>query len=373
MGFYVEGLGYVNDFNGITLDEHHENFRSITYNNRNSFDYGLIMSGLTPLLPPKKPKRQTIEIPYAHGSIDVSQADGQLYFEDREITYNFAKFITRDETYGPSNENDHMNRMIQTFTASLEDWLNIARKRKRYSGQSTEFSKLYDSCFTLNNARCTGINISKTFKRDYWVLTVQISFKGEPDIPAIASNVQWKNLDPGNVRRDIWFNNNYPSNHSLYMTGSTPLSQLVIKRDEITSNIMQGSIDRSYQKGDPVTIDGVVYDKYTPFYQDRTISYSFMAMFKSAGLNCITKNRACQAKIESVSNWLYGNTMTYTEGDLSMKGCPPLKDSSLTSSGYHFPFGRCTNLSVQKQITNDYWMLVFTIGFTVYPIAKADS
>lgn len=84
--------------------------RSITFNNRNSLnDFGAYITTETSI-GDVIPRTPSIKIPYRNGSLQAGRATGQIYYDDRELTYGFKlKASTR------SMLNDRM--------MALKNWL----------------------------------------------------------------------------------------------------------------------------------------------------------------------------------------------------------------------------------------------------------
>lgn len=63
--------------------------RSITFNNRNSLnDFGAYITTETSI-GDVSPRTPSIKIPYRNGSLQAGRATGQIYYDDRELTYGF--------------------------------------------------------------------------------------------------------------------------------------------------------------------------------------------------------------------------------------------------------------------------------------------
>jgi hypothetical protein len=63
---------------------------------------------------------------------------------------------------------------------------------------------------------------------------------------------------------------------------------------------------------------------------------------------------------------MYKDTNWYEDSVSGIVACGAgaLADSGL--EGYYI-FARCSNISIQKVISNDWWGLIFTLEFKVYP------
>lgn len=63
--------------------------RSITFNNKNSLDdFGAYITTETSI-GDVTPRTPSIKIPYRNGSLQAGRATGQIYYDDRELTYGF--------------------------------------------------------------------------------------------------------------------------------------------------------------------------------------------------------------------------------------------------------------------------------------------
>lgn len=378
MSVYVDGLGTIRTWDtgssDIVLDPgYSNNFRYISFNYHTSFDYGLVMSGITPLTV-RHPKRQEINIPYSHGSLDVSTQDGNLYFDDREVTYNFGAIVQRLFTGEKFETNNEINKRCQHLMSNITNWLMPAQSNTTEEQPFSGIGDLYDNCAgTYSNSRCVKLEISKDFYDEYWVLAISATFKlGQ--LTSINSDVgEADMLIPSEELREIIFNGSTSFTKRLFMSGSTPLSAVTSKRASITSNIMDGEIDRSYF---PTIVNG--QRKSIIFYEDRKIDYTFYRIWHRTENNTHDINLWMQNSIEEIANWLYmtNNLTNVVEWNgMKMKGVGILKDSfnytfGEEEEGYSLMFARCTGLNVSKVLGADYWILVIQPQFTVYPFAK---
>lgn len=346
MGIHIEGYGNWNSTGSSGQwvpsgpEEEPNDFRYIYINGSTSLSHGLVMSGNTPLSV-RTPKTSSVSIPYSHGSVDLSKADGRLYFNERNLRYTFAAFIDRWANRGSSAEYiltlNEINRKVQNLYSELEDWL--------YSAATTTGTSLNDCGVAYTGVACTGIEISKSLFPEMWVLTVVITFVANPS-NNLSSSVLFAGRDILDAAtraqmRYIEYNDINTLDMNMIMSGNTPLTNLVKKRDTIETNYADGVIDSSSSTG--------------VFYEDRTIAYNFSYFLDCESTNILT-NRKAQLVTEAVMKWLYdgwGGT---------------LYDSALNIS---LPKARATSFSVNKQITNKgYWILGFNIEFTVYPVVS---
>lgn len=369
MGFKIDGLGTYRTFvdvnSDILLDENYDNFRYISFNNDTSFNYGLIMSGSTPLSI-KTPKRSTITIPYSHGSLDTSWQDGQLYFNDREITYNFGYII--DRLYTSSDRgfeyNDEVNHRCQLAISEIECWLQPCTDFQTTSA----VGDLVDShAGTYHNARCTRIDVSKAFSANFCVLSFKITFKVGPHLTNTTEGTDWQYVpSEANTLRNIIFGSYAFASNNWILTNSTPLSTITTKRDEVSSQIMDGSIDRSYVPYNNNTNSARV------FYEDRTINYTFNKIWEKQDQLPQEKNKAynkwMQGALENLATSLYSINTTQTWDNVKMKGVASIFDSAYPNRA--FMFARCTGISYTKTIANGYWILGVTVQFTTYPFVR---
>lgn len=317
-----------------------DNFRylSFTYlgDTKTSLDMGLIMSGNTPLSL-KTPRRQTMDIDYMNGTIDISWQTGELHFDDRNITYNFARYIQRD----PDDTLDEMNEKCEQAISEITEWAVLNDDGKMYDSGAGEYSKV----------RLQSINTQKAFSKEFWILNMQIAFKTHPDLinsypyPQHAVPKTIITPDQNYLARTFTFDgrNVFDAWH-LYVSGSTQLVDPPIKYRELTLPFVDGVENRGR------------------FYGDTQITYTCNFFIENT-FNKNEMNRKCQAAVEHIMDWLYGVDFTDSYEGIQMKGTTILEDTALGT----FHLARCTGLSVSKSMSPQYWILTYNITFTTYP------
>lgn len=325
-----------------------DDFRYITINGITSHQKGLIMSGNTPLSI-KTPRRQTMNLDGFHGSIDISWQKGALYYDDRLLKYSFAMFVPRGTE---SNETlSNMNDACENEIQDLYLWVS--------SLDGLNSDKILDDSGAgrYNQVKFEGMEISKTFKNDMWILSITMEFRTHPEmasIPAYPTPSQVATaleLDVY-IGRDFSFagKNSWYDFH-LYVSGPTALEDPPIKHNYMTLPFLNGNVNR-----------GV-------YYEDDIISYKCIFILDNIG-NRNEMNRKCQSATEHIMNWLYSVGGSQIGPDnLTMKGTSDLNDSALGK----FVFARCTGFSVTKSMSDLYWLLTYDITFTTYPKIVSDQ
>lgn len=345
------------------------NMRHIIFNGESDEYHGLVMSGNTPILKPV-PKRDSVTVPYSDGSIDKSELDGQLYFENLEISYILLAIIPRVYN-GSVRDINQMNSAFDSKITEVENWL--------YSGPATltDYGLLRD----LPNADCVSVSVDKAMSTNEWIAKFSVQFKAPFNIPFNDLTIPYFSGYDG---RFIIFNNHSSCNVGLHMVGSTPVTNLTAKRSEMKYTHKNGSLDTSRGR------DGLTSGKGSLFYDDRTISYSFhhdISRYKANGTtkNICEMNQECQEYIESICKWLYihpnsgfmtiNGNITYGGLDFMLidsgwisEGYDPITDGVCPCKGY--PSARVTELGISKNLFNDRWGLEFDITFTTFPTAS---
>lgn len=179
--------------------------RSIIYHGKNSMtEMGLMMIGNTPLSQ-LTPKTVTEEIAYADGDLDLSEADGKLYFETREITYTFISIEDYNRVrYGKPVL---MHRQVTDTTHDIYAWLYQTNDSKTLwlhdidefvppgSPVDHEFTvteyELYDYAYgryKFMNVRKPTIEISKAMFNDCWIEQISITFRVDPYLQTLVGN-----------------------------------------------------------------------------------------------------------------------------------------------------------------------------------------
>lgn len=180
-------------------------YRSIIYHGKNSMtDMGLMLIGNTPLSQ-LTPKTVTEEIAYTDGDLDLSESDGALYFEKREITYTFISIEDYNRVrYGKPVL---MNRQVTDTTHEIYAWLYQNNDSKTLwlhdidefvppgSPLDHEFTvaanELYDygyGRYKFMNVHKPKIEISKALFNDCWIEQVNITFRVDPYLQTLVGN-----------------------------------------------------------------------------------------------------------------------------------------------------------------------------------------
>lgn len=173
-------------------------YRSIIYHGKNSMtDMGLMMIGSTPLsqLTPKSVRE---EIAYADGDLDLSEVDGEVYFEEREITYTFISI--EDYVRGMEGKPALKNRLVTNFTNDIYEWAykqNVSSDIYRsdvYDGvePGSPFDELlgvlapnemYDygyGVYKFTGVSKPTIQVQKGMFNNVWVEQLSMTFKFSP-------------------------------------------------------------------------------------------------------------------------------------------------------------------------------------------------
>lgn len=340
--------------------------RHVIFNGESDESHGLTMSGNTPLIKPV-PKRDSVTVPYSDGSIDKSELDGQLYFEDLSVSYVLLAMIPKIHN-GIVYDTNQMNSLCNDKIQEVEDWL--------YSGPATLTD--YGLKRSLSNADCVGLSIDKAMSTNEWVVKFTVNFKAPFNIPFDAISIPYYS---GYNGRFIVFNGYSSCNVGLHMVGSTPLTNLEAKRSSMNYIHKNGSLDTSRGR------NGMTWGKDSMFYNDRQIGYSFnhtISKFKANGTvkNVCEMNQECQEYVESICKWLYIHSpsrFATINGNVTYGGLDfMLIDSGWIDSSYDpaeggtynckcLPSARVTDLSVSKNLFNDRWSLEFDVTFTTFP------
>ena len=340
--------------------------RHIIFDGESDISHGLTISGNTPLITPV-PKRDSITIPYSDGSIDKSELDGKLYFEDLSISYILLAALPI-ESDGIVYDVNQMNSIADDKIHEVERWL--------YSGPATlsDNGLLRD----LEDAECTSINVDKAMSTGMWIVKFTIAFKSKFNISFNSISIPYYSGYDG---RFIVFNNFSSCNVGLHMVGSTPLTNLEVKRSSMNYIHKDGSLDTSHGR------NGRSRGMDSMFYNDRQISYSFnhtISKYKANGTvkNICEMNQECQQYVESICKWLYihdRSSFVTINGNVTYGGFNfMLVDSGWIDPTYDpveggtylcncLPSARVTDLKVSKNIFIDCWSLEFDVTFTTYP------
>ena len=342
-----------------------DNSRHITFNGVIDTYYGLVMSGNTPIFVPK-PKTSSVTVAYAHGTIDTSELDGRLYWEDISIEYQMACCIPTfyNDTF---RSTDTMNKICADRVISVENWL--------YSGPATLTDTGWD--FSLQDSECIKIETAKTALPDYWVIKFTITFSCPFTITMSRPYIETRVRKPG--MRFIVYNGGASNEFGLDMIGATPLTDEEPKISKMDWPHRDGSLNLSHCR------NGNTSGKESLFFNDRTITYKFQKFFSiydgnGAVKTPISMNRECQNFVNKICCWLYehvGNTFVTIDGMVTYGGISiMLADSAwvegtIPSSGYAncrvLPSARVTSLNVTKTIHTEAWGLTFDVTFSAYP------
>lgn len=337
--------------------------RHMSFNGYDDTDFGLVLSGITPLIVPK-PKQSSITVAYAHGSIDTSEIDGTLYWEDLDIEFPFACVVPKIQN-GRVINTDEMNALCSEKLREIEDWL--------YSGpgllEDTGWS------FSLPDAECQSIQVNKVVGSSHWVIEVKAQFKAPFSLSLSSPIVETSER----IGRFLVYNGGASYEYGLVMSGATPV---------ITSNPKISSMDWPHRNG-ALNLshcrNGLTSGKDSLFFNDRNISYRFFKRF-SKYLNgepipTYLMHRIVQDFVLSICYWLYvhyGAGFSTIDGNVTYGGSKTfLADSAWMDPDDIEPgasvdckflcSARCTSLSVSKNIYADSWGLVLEVGFTTYP------
>lgn len=347
-----------------------DNARYITFNGVSNTDYGLIMSGNTPLLIPK-PKQTSITVPYSHGTIDTSELDDQLYWNDLTISYSFV--VTIPVLYhGTYRTTDQMNALCADKIDEVDSWL--------YSGPAT----LADTgwTFSLSDAECTSINAQKVIKESLWAIRFDVSFKA----PFTLTMSRPSTISSSRIGRFILYNGGASYEYGLVMAGSTPLSAETPKITSMDWPHKNGSLNLSHCR------QGNTSGKESLFFNDRQITYNFFKSFSKYDeygheIPAYIMNQHLQDFVLDICCWLYmhtGNSFVTIDGNVTYGGTSIMLADSAWINGTTIPVGdsvscdilpsaRVSNLNVNKSIANDLWALTFEVTFTTYPIFSSGS
>ena len=347
-----------------------DNARYITFNGTSNTYYGLVMSGNTPLLVPK-PKQTSITVPYSHGTIDTSELDNQLYWNDLTISYSFV--VTIPVLYsGTYRTTDQMNALCADKIDEVDSWL--------YSGPAT----LADTgwTFSLSNAECTSINAQKVIKESLWAIRFDVAFKA----PFTLTMTRPATISSSRIGRFILYNGGASYEYGLVMSGSTPLSAETPKITSMDWPHKNGSLNLSHCR------QGNTSGKDSLFFNDRQITYNFFKSFSKYDnqgheIPAYLMNQELQDFVLDICCWLYmhtGNSFVTIDGNVTYGGTSIMLADSAWISGTTIPVGdsvscdilpsaRVSNLNVNKSIANDLWALTFEVTFTTYPIFSSGS
>lgn len=307
------------------------------------------MSGNTPLSI-KTPRRQTMNLDGFHGSIDISWQKGTLYFDDRLLKYSFAMFIPRRIEY---------HETLADINAACENEIQSIYSWASYLDGLSSTKRLEDSGAGIySQVKFEGMEVSKTFKNDVWILSITMEFRTYPEMfyfpggyPIPSQITTELELDGYTGRAFSFSGRNSWDDFHLYVSGPTALEDPPVKHNYMTLPFLNGNINR-----------GV-------YYEDDVISYKCIFIMDNVGTRN-EMNQKCQAAVEYVMNWLYSvGGSQIGPNNLTMAGTSDLDDNALGT----FVFARCTGFSVTKSMSDLYWLLTYDITFTTYPKIVSDQ
>ena len=335
--------------------------RHIIFNGVSDSYHDLVMAGNTPLLIPK-PKRSSVEVAYSNGTVDTSELNGDLYFEDYEISYVFTcKLLTVRN--GVVQTTEQMNGYVNDKIQDVEDWL--------YSGPATLTD--YGLPKQYANADCTSITSEKVASPSYWMIKFTVTFRFPFDMTFTISFPYQRDFSG----RYLVFNGQISSNIGLVMIGSTPTTSMTPKTNYMDWPKKNGSLNLTHCK------DGASSGKDSMFYRDRTITYKFVHFIDKGTKNPCQLNLECQNYVDMVCSWLYHHSSVLSfvtiDGMITYGGTESmLIDSGWIDPDYDpyvggyvdcdcLPSARCTGFNASKILSGDKWGVSFEITFTTYP------
>lgn len=344
--------------------------RHITFNGKTDTYYGLVMSGNTPLLVPT-PKQSSVSVSYSHGTIDTSEVDGQIYWNDLNIAYTFACLIPILHN-GVIRSTDEMNVLCDIKAKEVDEWL--------YSGPAT----LEDTgwSFILYNAECQNIAVTKVCEDTHWIIKFEVTFVAPFNLtitrPSIESNIR--------KGRFILYNGGASYQYGLLMVGNTPLTTEEPKISSVDWTHKNGVLNLSHCR------NGLTSGKDSLFFKDRTITYSFYKSFpryngQDQAISTWKMNESVQDFILKMCCWLYdhtGNSFVSIDGNVTYGGLSImladsawLNSTTIPSGGSVqcriLPSARVSGLTFTKTIFADSWGLTMEVTFTTYPVFSNGS
>lgn len=151
--------------------------RYIIFNNRNSEEMGLTMSGSTPLSIPI-PKLSATQIDLSDGYIDTSRIDGVLHYQPRGIGYIFVYVIDAYDENDMAKSADKLNDEVKEKVDFFRDWAYEQTNRKLYD--TLYCDPLSKSGYYFENAACTKFVAEKAIGNDVWLIQIQMEFTFNP-------------------------------------------------------------------------------------------------------------------------------------------------------------------------------------------------
>lgn len=338
--------------------------RHVTFNGYTDTYFDLVLSGNTSLIVPK-PKQSSITVPYAHGTVDSSELDGQLYWEDITVEFAFACVIPVLEN-GYYKSTDQMNSICAEKIRAIEDWL--------YSGPAL----LEDTgwSFDLPNSECQNMMVNKVVTTSHWVIEIKATFYCPFSLtmsrPSFVSNER--------IGRFIIYNGAASYEYGLVMSGSTPLTAENPKFQVMDWPHRNGGLNLSHCR------NGLTSGKNSLFFNDRSIAYKFFKRFpkyyNGEPIPTYLMHRMLQDFVIEICYWLYdhsGSSFVTIDGNVTYGGTSiMLADSAWlnaatitpgeTVRSKILPSARVSSLSVTKSIYADCWGIVFEVTFATYPV-----
>lgn len=336
--------------------------RHIIFNGISDSYHDLAMVGDTSLLLPE-PKRSSVELSYTNGTIDTSELNGELYFNDHEIEYVFICKIPTVYN-GVARTTAQMNGLCNDKIKAVESWA--------YSGPATLND--YGMPRVFEDADCTSVVAEKAISTECWIVKFTLHFRCPYNMSLSTATIPYKHDFDG---RYIVYNGYISSNIGLVMIGSTPLTDVEPKTKYMEWPKRNGALNLSH-------VNHNLSSGYESlFYKDRSIKYQFVHFINKGSKDICAMNVACQEYIEAVCKWLYyhSTTLPFTtvDGNVTYGGTElMLIDSGWINPNYDpsvggdvqcncLPSARCTGLSVTKTMFPDKWGLTFDVTFTTYP------
>ena len=344
--------------------------RHITFNGDTDTEHDLVMSGNTPLLVPK-PKQSSVTVPYANGSVDTSEMDGQIYWNDLNIKYTFACCLPVVYN-GITHNTDQMNIRCSTKVNEISDWL--------YDGPST----LSDTgwSFSLSNAECQDISVSKVCEETHWIIKFEVTFVA----PFTITMTRPSATHYDRTGRFIVYNGGASYEYGLIMAGTTPLSIDTPKITNMDWIHRNGSLNLSHCK------NGATSGKDSLFFNNRSIQYNFFKQFSKydsngAPIPAYLMHREIQDFIINMCCWLYmhtGNSFVTIDGNVTYGGTSIMLADSAWLASTTIPSGASVNckmlpsaivsdLSFTKNIFGDCWGLTMDVTFSTYPVFSSGA
>lgn len=338
--------------------------RHIIFNGESDSEHDLVMGGNTPLITPV-PKRSSLEVAYANGTIDTSEINGVLYFQDLEIQYNMFCIIPVYSS-GTARNSDTLNALCNEKIVEVEEWL--------YSGPATLYD--YGLPSALVNADCKSITSVKSCANDVWIIRFTISFKADFNLSTYGPSAEptWERNG-----RFIVYNGYASYELGLIMSGTTPVTTVEPKVKELSWPKKDGSLNLSHGRG------GYSRGYNSQFYQNRSITYKFIKFFSKKDQygyerNACEMNQLVQEDLYRLCMWFYvhGNQpFTTIDGVITYGGTRTMLMDSTWINPNSYPYGNIPckflasamvqSVKASKILYPDRWALVLDVEFSTYP------